>query len=1336
VRVLIIDDELALAELAKDFIGSLAGMGAEISISAAKGLEMMRAQAFDALVCDYQMPVMDGLSLLKLLRGNGNDIPFILFTGRGREEVVIEALNSGADFYLQKGGNPAAQFTELAHMIRVAVERKRATEALRTSESRLNLALEGASEGLWDLDLRTGEAYLSPRFHAILGFETGGLPNKWDAWVSMIHADDREKVLAEMRGALAAGKAEIRSEYRIRNSGGEYSWILAKGKAIGFSEGKAVRLVGTISDITERKQMELAMSEMTRRLRDFVDNAPLGTFQTSVEGRILDANPALARMMGYASPRELMDEITDLATQVYLDPVDRREVLRQLRETDGWVRRDMTWRRKDGLPLEIEMTARRVPGPTGEIAYFEGFMVETTDRHRMESELRKLAQAVEQSPALIVITDPVGRIEWVNPRFTQTTGYELEEVRGQNPRILKSGETSEEEYRQLWQTVLGGGIWRGEFHNRKKDGTLYWESASISPVFVGGVVSHLVAIKEDITDLKSAREELAHRQSNYWAVLDSAGLGLGFWDLQGNLIFFNAKAAANMGGVPDDFVGKNIVDLFGPEGGAVYLERIRLASASASAMEYEDGVPLPIGVSWFLSVYTRVTGADGRLIGVQVLSHDITDRKMAEQALQEAEEKYRILLHDSVDPIFVVRPDGTYVYVNRTFAEGAGYPAEDIIGRTMWDIFPKEVADTRFSYLEKALTEGEATSHEMRASIHGREQIFLSTVTPIKDERGQVVSCICIAKDITARKLAEEEVRLRDEERTIYLDHSPDAFFVVDASGHFLEVNSAAERMSGYGEAEILGLGVRDLAGPEMQERVPAIRKQLREKGSFTLETEMRRKDGTLVAVLLKAVTLPDGRMMAFVTDLSSICEARVAREAIEVQYRALFENAPIGIFRLSPEGRFRAANPELAAMLGLSSTVELMRGGANIERLFLDKERYLTLSAMVREGTWVRGMADWRRQDGRVIEVNITWRGVLTDEGMSVEGFVEDVTKRVAAEEESARNEQRYRSVTENANEGIVVAQDGLLRFINPRICEMVQAEPQDILEKDFAHFVHPADREMVVRHHRDRGAGKAAPSRYDFRVLGNKGGLTWVTVSVVSFTWDGRPATLNFLIDITERKAVEDALRKANRNLTLMNSLTRHDVLNQIMAIRGLAQILEWKSKAEEGKDMLRRIEKAAIQVQEQMEFARLYQEIGAQEPAWQSVFAAVRKAGSGLPLVGLEIITTGADREVLADPMFAKVAYTMVENCLRHSGATKLEVSCLENGRELLVMFADDGRGVTAEERERLFERGIGRNTGFGLYLSREVLAISGMTIEEVSRDGQGARFQIAVPDGKWR
>jgi len=129
-------------------------------------------------------------------------------------------------------------------------------------------------------------------------------------------------------------------------------------------------------------------------------------------------------------------------------------------------------------------------------------------RMRAEEQVRKLLRAVEQSPATVVITDTEGTIEYVNPKFTSLTGFAAEEVVGQNPRVLKSGVQDTEFYRNLWDTIKSGQEWRGEFHNRRRDGTLFWEAASISPIRDGdGVVTHFVAVKEDVTERKRIEEE-------------------------------------------------------------------------------------------------------------------------------------------------------------------------------------------------------------------------------------------------------------------------------------------------------------------------------------------------------------------------------------------------------------------------------------------------------------------------------------------------------------------------------------------------------------------------------------------------------------------------------------------------------------------------------------------------------------------------------------------------------------------------------------------------------------------------------------------------------------
>jgi PAS domain S-box-containing protein len=167
-------------------------------------------------------------------------------------------------------------------------------------------------------------------------------------------------------------------------------------------------------------------------------------------------------------------------------------------------------RRKDGQNLQVSVSFSLLRDTAGRAVAAAAIARDITERKRTEEQLRKLSRAIEQSPSSIVITDTMGAIEYVNPKFTEVTGYTFEEVRGKNPQVLKSGDTQPEEYRLLWETVKAGHEWRGEFHNRKKNGELFWESASISSVVdEHGAVTHFIAISEDVTEQKRAEDALA-----------------------------------------------------------------------------------------------------------------------------------------------------------------------------------------------------------------------------------------------------------------------------------------------------------------------------------------------------------------------------------------------------------------------------------------------------------------------------------------------------------------------------------------------------------------------------------------------------------------------------------------------------------------------------------------------------------------------------------------------------------------------------------------------------------------------------------------------------------
>lgn len=266
-------------------------------------------------------------------------------------------------------------------------------------------------------------------------------------------------------------------------------------------------------DVTGRKLAELKQHRSEEQFRDIFENAPFGIYQTSAEGRLLSINPTGASMFGYEANLQMLAATSDVVSQLFVQPGQRQALVQQALASDGFVHREVEYRRRDGSRFDAVLYMRAVPAGDGSLDYFEGFIEDITLRKKALSELRKLSQAVEQSPASIVITDTDGTIEFINPKFSQLTGYRLDEALGQKPCLLKSGKMRVEVYRDLWSAISSGRVWEGELHNRKKNGDLFWERATISPLRDGaGVITNFLAVKEDITEQKNMKEQLFQSQ--------------------------------------------------------------------------------------------------------------------------------------------------------------------------------------------------------------------------------------------------------------------------------------------------------------------------------------------------------------------------------------------------------------------------------------------------------------------------------------------------------------------------------------------------------------------------------------------------------------------------------------------------------------------------------------------------------------------------------------------------------------------------------------------------------------------------------------------------------
>ncbi len=255
---------------------------------------------------------------------------------------------------------------------------------------------------------------------------------------------------------------------------------------------------------------------------------------------------------------------------------------------------------------------------------------------KSEEEIRKLTHAVEQSSSACVITDAKGNIEYTNPKFTRLTGYTAEEAMGRNPRILKTDKTPPEVYKRLWKTITSGSEWSGEFCNKKKNGELYWERASISPVKnKGGVITNFIAVKENVTERKCIEEALRLSKEQMQSILDNTTAVIYLKGLQGKYLFINRQYQYLFHITNEEIVGKTDHDIFPKEMADAFQANDQKVLKARAPLEMEEVALHDDGPHTYISIKFPLFDSNGIPYGVCGISTDITDRKKTEDILRE-----------------------------------------------------------------------------------------------------------------------------------------------------------------------------------------------------------------------------------------------------------------------------------------------------------------------------------------------------------------------------------------------------------------------------------------------------------------------------------------------------------------------------------------------------------------------------------------------------------------------------------------------------------------------------------------------------------------------------
>lgn len=314
----------------------------------------------------------------------------VIIQGRERPFGVLGAHSRRRRAFTQDDIN---FLQSMANVLAAAIERRRTEDALREAERRSRMAMEAGRMGAWEWDIASGAVKWSETLERIHGLEPGAFEGTFEAYEKDIFPDDRQRVLASVQQALQTGRHDIL--YRIICPDGQVRWLEAHGQVIRDRTGKPVRMLGVCTDVTERQQAEEALAEAEEKYRSIFESATFGIFQTTQDGRFLSANPALARMLGYDSPEDLLEQVRDIGRQIHVDPERRAEFVRllsQQREVRGF---ESQAQRKDGGIIWIALTARTVNDESGGVT-FEGIVEDITERKRAEEAVELLAEAGAQ----------------------------------------------------------------------------------------------------------------------------------------------------------------------------------------------------------------------------------------------------------------------------------------------------------------------------------------------------------------------------------------------------------------------------------------------------------------------------------------------------------------------------------------------------------------------------------------------------------------------------------------------------------------------------------------------------------------------------------------------------------------------------------------------------------------------------------------------------------------------------------------------------------------------------------------------------------------------------
>ena len=916
------------------------------------------------------------------------------------------------------------------------------------------------------------------------------------------------------------------------------------------------------NDIVIRKRIEEQLRESEQRLSFHFENSPLAVVEWNALFNVTQWSKEAEHIFGWKAIETMGKPIGDL-NMIYVEdiPIVNRTIERLSSGKEDVVVSSNRNYTKSGQVIETIWYNTILNDETGKMTSVMSLVEDITERKKTENELRKLSQAVEQSPISIVITDIDGVIEYGNPRVSGITGYTPEELLGKKPSLFKSDETPVKTYKELWDTILSGKDWQGEFHNRKKNGELYWEAATISPILdAGGKITHFLAIKEDITQRKKNEAELlkaktdlevrvlertaelARSEERFRITLDNLMEGCMFISYDWTYLYANEAIFKRMHGTRESMIGHTVMEIFPGSENMSFYEGFKFTMEKRVKHHFVTSVAYPDGSVNWLEIHVEPVEE-----GIFVISYVITDRILAEQKLKKSENELKFAHHIAKLGYYYWDVESDKVTWSDELCVIMGIDPEKYSDKFTDHkiIYTPESWELANNSIQRAIQFAEPFNVEFEIIRHdNQEHGWINSIgNPIKDETGKVVQLIGTAQDITERKIAEKALQDASLYHKNLLEASLDSMVTIGPDGKITGVNAATEKVTGFDRETLIGTDFSDYFTHRENARSGYL--EVFREGSVTdYPLEIQHKDGHTTPVLYNASLFKNdaGEVIGIFAAARDITERKKAESALQEREQDLLyaqQLTQMGSWTYNPETRQPVWSEEMLRIWGLDPS----KGAPHYDdhRKLIHPDDWQRFDEAVNEamekGIPYHLELRIMRPDGKERTIISICKPQFDEHGKVVKlsGTNQDITERKLAEKALKESEEGFRLLAESVPHFVWITEaDGMNIYFNLQWTEYTGMSLDESYGTGWIKPFHPDDQLMAWKAWKD---ATEAGGKYDIqcRLKKHNGEYHWFVIrgtplldsTGVIIKWYGT------CTEIDSQKQLEEEITKMNEEL-----------------------------------------------------------------------------------------------------------------------------------------------------------------------------------------------------------